>query len=129
MKLQKSTECALRILQYLYNNEHSGEVHSAGTIARATDMTYPNFVKIANQLRDGGYIASVQGRHGGYQLARADQKVSVYDVILVMQGALQISNAPLKKAPCNMQRYFSEVQDTLIDMLSQQYVADFSEIA
>ena len=129
MKLQKATECALCILHYLHINEHSGKTYSAETIARATNMSYPYFVKIANQLRDGGYIVSIQGRHGGYRLARTDQKVSVYDVILTMEGTIQISNVIEGSASCNMQGYFNEVQDVLIDKLSQKYVADFNIIA
>ena len=129
MKLQKSTECALRILQYLHINEHDGKAHSAETIARAVNMTYPFFLKVANQLRNKGYVIAVQGRNGGYKLARTGQKISVYDVILTTAGEIQISSAPSGKTPCSMQRYFGELQDTLIAKLSQQYVEDFSVTA
>ena len=128
MKLSKTTEYAIRILHYLYSYEHKEEVLTAQMISQATNMTYPYFIKVASQLREKGYITSTQGRHGGYQIARLNHKITVYDVVLAMEGDIQISTIPGVKAQCSMQKYFDQVREVVVDTLSKQYVADFSVI-
>jgi len=128
MRLSRSTEYAIRILHYLYNYEDKDELVTAHMLAQATGITYPVTIKIANQLLGKGHIKSVQGRRGGYRIAKRDGDISIYDVVLAVEGDIQISPTPGIEARCSMQSYFNQVQKVVVDTLSSQYVADFAAI-
>ncbi|MCL2842942.1 MAG: Rrf2 family transcriptional regulator [Oscillospiraceae bacterium] len=139
MKFQKSTGYALRILGYLHNytssSSGSGDMPTAQTISEAVGITYPYFIKIANQLKKNGMIGSVQGRNGGYQMAKPACEISVYDVVLAVEGELKISDCLAVDTQCNrsaehctMQGYFREVRLLLIDKLSSKKIADLGTV-
>jgi len=128
MKIQVSTDYAVRILQYLHQSED--ELHTASSIAEAIGITYPFFIKIANQLKKRKLIDSVQGRNGGYFLGRPAEEISLYDVFLSIEGELVISRC-LGDGPCMGDRHkdcrlhdvFRNVQEKVIEELSGQTIA------
>jgi len=121
MKIQISTDYAIRILQYLH--EDKGGLHTAMHIAEIVGITYPFFIKIANMLKKKRLLYSVQGRNGGYRLGRPAHKISIYDVFLAIEGELQISPC-LKhqddlctsghKRDCKFRSFLQALQDDLI---------------
>ncbi|MCL2547225.1 MAG: Rrf2 family transcriptional regulator [Oscillospiraceae bacterium] len=125
MRLQISTDYAVRILRHLHKN--SDELHTAASIAESVGMTYHFFAQIANQLKKRGLLDSVQGRKGGYQLGRPAQDISLYDVFLCVEGELQISrclgNGGLcdygKMRKCKMHGGLRSLQDTVIEEMSK----------
>ena len=132
MKVQISTDRAIRILQYLHVN--TGEVATAMTISQAVGVTYPFFIKIANQLKQNGLIGTVQGRHGGYQLAKSAEEISVYDVFLSTQGELKISNCLREDqhckqgavSHCRIHDFFCSLQDKMIEAMKKENIAGLS---
>ena len=132
MKLQISTNYAIRILQYLH--EHQWELPTAMTVSKAVGMSYSFFIKIANQLKHKGLIETVQGRNGGYRLAKNGAAISLYDVILAIEGKLHINRCLEKDRFCSrdnadtcvIRNYFDGVQDTLIQELSSKRIADLA---
>ena len=132
MRFQVSTDYAIRILRYLHHHTQSGELLTAQMIATGVDMTYPFFIKLANQLKRKKLITSVQGRNGGYKIARPGSNISIYDVFVAIEGDMGINhclqgNVRCKQSSegCHMQHFFLEMQETLIGMLSNKKIADF----
>ena len=130
MQLKTSTDCAIRILLYLDNHRN---LPTAKMISEETGLTYPFFIKISSQLKQHGLIDSVQGRTGGYGLAKPIYEISIYDVILAIEGELSVLHCLKKGVPCSqkgvrcaMQNYFENVQKELISQLSSKYIADFN---
>ena len=132
MQFQKSTDYAIRILHYLYRYVPRGETPTAQTIATATGMTYPYFIKLAALLRDHGLVKVVQGRNGGYQIGKHARGISLYDVVLAIEGELQIYHRFEKgKEPqgaCDVYAFFLDVQDALVHKLASTSIADFEQI-
>ena len=132
MRIQLSTDYAMRILQHLHRNKH--DIHTAMSIAEATRMTYPFFIKIANQLKTHGLVSSVQGRNGGYYLGRPAHTISFYDVFLAMEGELQINRclqddqfcSKCDPKDCKMYEFLYSLQKKMILELSSQTVADLA---
>ena len=130
MKLQVSTDYAVRILQYLHIN--GGQLHVAANIAESVGVTYPFFVQIANQLKKRGLLASAQGRNGGYQLSRPAHEISLYDVFVSVEGELQISRCLGGGGPCSygevrkcrMHDGLRDLQDTMIAEMSALSLVD-----
>jgi len=134
MQMQISTDYAIRILQYLHENGNGEELHTAMHIAQAIGITYPFFIKIANLLKQRGLICAVQGRNGGYRITGPAHEVSVYDVYLCMEGALQINRCfksedePCtngNKEDCKVRGFLSRLQnDVIIAEMSKKKIAD-----
>ena len=132
MKIQKTTDYAIRILRYLHQNANSGEVLTASAIADALRISYPHFIKLANPLKKNGLIISVQGRRGGYRLAARGHESSVYDIFLAIEGHLRISpytDARLDTEQCHVREYFLELEGQIINMMRQKKIADFDGAA
>ena len=131
MKIQISTDYAIRILQYLHENR--GGTHTAMTIAAATGITYPFFIKIANQLKKEHLLISVQGRNGGYALGKPASQISVYDVFLAVEGELQISRCTQEGEyscnrgtlpACGLRDFLYGIQEGIIQAMAEMMIAD-----
>ena len=133
MQLHVSTDYAIRILQYLHI--HRKELPTAMTISQSIHVTYSFFIKIANQLKQEGLLDAVRGRNGGYRLARPASEISLHDVILAMEGKLQINRclqddefcSRKTTKTCPVRKCLLSVQDGLIETLSQKSIADFAQ--
>jgi len=131
MQMQISTDYALRILQYLH--KHKEDLPTAMTISQSIGITYPFFIKIANQLKQKGLLSAVQGRNGGYRLARPAHQISIYDVFLSIEGSLHINRCLQEdqhcsrsaREHCHMHKFFHGLQQKLIDEMSSKNIADF----
>ena len=133
MKVQISTEYAIKILQYMH--ETSGRLWTAMDIAKGAGITYPFFIKIANTLKKGGLISSVQGRNGGYRLKKKAHEITIYDVFLCIEGELKISHclqigqpcAEEDKHDCYANQFFCKLKNTLILQMTEQTIASLSK--
>jgi len=132
MQLQISTDYAVRILQYLHKNKE--DLPTAMTISQSIGITYPFFIKIANQLKQKGLLSAVQGRNGGYRLARPAQQINLYDVFLCIEGELQINRCLQKNQTCSkgdttsckMHAFLRSLQNKVIEEMSGQSIADLA---
>jgi len=130
MKLQISTDYAVRILQCLH--KHEGGMLTAMEIAESTGITYPFFIKIALQLKKKGLLNSVQGRNGGYLLGKSAHKISIYDVFLCIEGEVQfcphLKNGKSclrgEASACKLHTFLYDLQEKLIEEMSNQSIAD-----
>ena len=134
MKFQKSTGYAIQILHYLHNytykGTYKGDMATAQMISQSIGITYPFFIKIANQLRQKNLVSSVQGRYGGYQLGKSAHEISVYDVFLAVEGDLKIPHSLKAQGyqvgeDCALQEYYTEVREALVAKLAGKSIADF----
>jgi len=125
MKIQISTDHAIRILQYLHKN---GGMYTAMEIADAVGITYPFFIKIANQLKKHKFLRSVQGRNGGYVLGKRAHEISLYDVFLCIEGKLQISTSiqRAEQNDCKLSKAWYSLQSKIIEEMSGQSISDLA---
>lgn len=133
MKIQVSTDYAIRILIYL--NENKEGIHTAHTISQAVKITYPFFIKIAKQLKDNGLVKTVQGRHGGYRLGKSEHVISIYDVYLAIEGELRLNRCLEEewsctngnKKHCKVHKFLYGLQhDVLIAQMSKTRISDLT---
>ena len=132
MQFQVATDYAIHILKYLHANKK--DMPTAMVISQATGMSYPFFIKVARQLKQHGLLNTIQGRNGGFILAKPATKISIYDVFLAIEGNLQVKRCFEDKQfckrgtadVCSTHEYFLALQKTMIENMSGKYVADFS---
>jgi len=133
MKLQISTDYAIRILQYLHTTHMGKEPHqTAMGITIATGLTYPFFTKLVNQLKKKELVKAIQGRNGGYMLAKPIEQISVYDVFLATGGEMQLRRCLVEGVcrkrdaveHCGLRGFFCDMQEDMIARMSAQSIGD-----
>lgn len=131
MQLQLATDYAIRILAFMY--QHENKLTTAVSMSEQLGITYLYFMKIVTKLKAAGMVTSVQGCNGGYQLTDSKKKISLYDVIDVMEGGISINRClqddmycSRNAAPeCAVHQYFKSLQEILVENLKAKYVSEF----
>jgi len=135
MKFQKITGQAIRIVGYL--NAHPNEIIPSKTISQELDISYQICIKISNMLKKGGLISTSRGIYGGFRLVKSAEKITLYDIVTLIEGPLSIYNDlehfnPNKKkkkgpeAAYPVEDAFLKIQKILIEELKKMTVADLN---
>jgi len=83
--LSKSCEYGLRASLYLASLDHDGYV-SIGTISEDLDISFPFLTKIFQKLNDAGLLESQRGPKGGVALTKPADTVSLYEIVVAIDG-------------------------------------------
>ncbi len=85
-----STKCqyALRAVYEIALSNHEG-VMTIGDIAKAQRVPQRYLEGILNQLRKGGLLEAQRGRSGGYRLAKGADKITVGEVVRLIDGPIR----------------------------------------
>lgn len=105
MKLTQEIDYAFRIIAHLAANE--GQVVGAPAIAEAMGVPSRFTLRILRKLNIAGLTKSRRGAKGGYSLNRPAESISLYDIILAIDGPIELSRCMHAGDPyCN--RFNSE---------------------
>lgn len=133
MKLTSRSEYALLALVYLSRNESEGYV-SVETIALAQRIPPKFLEQILLALKRARYVRSWKGQRGGYRLAKPANKITLAEIIRLLDGALAPTESvsvyfyeatPIEKEK-NLVRVFEELRDYIAEKLEQTTLADVS---
>ena len=86
MQLNRSTDYAIQMLLYLAK---VGKTVSSSKLAAAIGVSHRYLLQISAKLRAAGFIRAAHGPSGGLALDKAPEEISLYDVILGMEGIIQ----------------------------------------
>jgi Rrf2 family protein len=133
MKLTSRSEYALLALVYLSRNGSEGYV-SVETIALAQGIPAKFLEQILLALKRAKYVRSSKGQRGGYRLAKPADRITLAEIIRVLDGALAptqsvsvyfYESTPIEKEK-NLVRVFKEIRDYIAEKLERTTVADVS---
>jgi Rrf2 family protein len=96
MKLTRSCGCALHALEYLAARAEGTPVASHH-IAQARGVPEPFLRKVLSSLTSAGLLRSLKGPNGGYALARPAARITLLEVVEVVDGPIR-AEAPLAQA-------------------------------
>ena len=116
MKLTVKLEYACRALAQLAKRFEQGDVSSIEELANVERIPAKYLAQILSELRNGGLVESRRGKQGGYLLAKAPDQVTLYEVILLIEGdmfsetskAVGDSGEAVAKAWSDIQGVFEE---------------------
>lgn len=148
MKLSSQEEYGLRCLLYLARHE-CGTSLTIPEISQSEGISHHNVGKMLRILRQGGFVESERGQHGGYVLARAPERIVVADVLNALGGRLFDSsfceqhsgaeeNCAHTLSACSVRALWSRLQDavdavlqelTLRDLLREGYLFKDKEVS
>ncbi len=87
MVLSQKSQYAVRAVFELAKRHGSGPM-PAGRVAEAQYIPVRFLENILSELRQAGIVESVRGKEGGYRLSRAPRRLTVGEVIRLVQGPL-----------------------------------------
>ena len=115
MKISVKVDYACRVMAELARLHGSGELAQIDHLAQ-TEAVPANFLaQILLKLRDHGLITSRRGNQGGYTLARAPEEISLYDILLAVEGkCLHLSGNFDGRSGPRVKRIWDEISDVLV---------------
>lgn len=132
MQLQITTDYAIRIISYLA--KHQDHLFTAREMADQLGITYSYFIKVATRIRQAGYINSVQGSSGGYCLAKDASDITLFDIIVTMEGDIHInrclendrfcSRFTVDSQVCLVHNILESLQNDIITTLKSRRICD-----
>lgn len=134
MYITLETDYAVRIVAYL-SGLGEGRADSR-TISGQTNVPPRFTVKILRKLSVGGLVGSCKGPRGGYFLARPAQKITLLDVVELIEGACVISRCEqggylCQQSSCRFYNVYSEIsrelREKLADYTFDQFAASTEE--
>ena len=86
MQLNRSTDYAIQMLVYLAKTR---KTVSSSKLAAAIGVSHRYLLQISAKLRAAGFIQAAHGPSGGLVLIKHPDEISLYDVIIGMEGIVQ----------------------------------------
>ena len=126
--LSKTAAHALKAVVVLA--EHPGEFQGAAKVAERIDAPRNYLGKMLQILSREGIVASQKGFGGGFQLARAAEDVTLYDVVEPIDklskwdGCFINQSFCPEKGPCPLHERWEGIRDGYLSMLKESTVAD-----
>ena len=133
MKLTRRSEYALLALIHLARAKGEGYV-SVAAMAEAQGLPAKFLEQLLMALKRARIVKSQKGPHGGYRLARPAEKISLAEVIRLLDGALapteSVSTYFYESTPVEREkrllRIFKEIRDFVSAKLERTTLADVS---
>lgn len=131
--LSKSCEYGLRAALYLAFLDETGYV-PIGSISDELGISFPFLTKILQKLNDADLLASQRGPHGGVALAASPREISLYDVVVAIDGNEMFEECVLglpgcgEDEPCPIHDQWTPQRDRLETMLRSASLAELPDM-
>lgn len=132
MRISTRGEYGLRALMEL--GMEPDAAHSLRDIAARQHISLDYLEQIVPSLKSAGLIKARRGAHGGYQLAKPPEEITVFDALTALEGPLDpmacLSTAPeqtglgcLASGTCAVQEVWSEMKQAMEFVLKNKTLA------
>jgi FeS assembly SUF system regulator len=101
LRISKLSDYAIVLLCVMAKQE--GRTLTARSLAQATGVTAPTVTKLLKQLAAHGLLRSVQGRRGGYGLARDAAAITLTEIIEAVDGPIAMTECNLDEHDCGIE--------------------------
>jgi Rrf2 family nitric oxide-sensitive transcriptional repressor len=129
VQLTRYSDYSLRVLIYLA--VRPDERATIDEIAQAYGISRSHLMKVVHELGRGGFLSTVRGRGGGFQLARPPDEIGVGDVVRYTEGTLELvecfdpkTSACRIDAACGLRGVLEEALDAFLETLDGYTLAD-----
>jgi len=136
LRLSKKADYALMAMKHLALRSDRGistASSSAREIAEMYNIPIELMAKVLQRLVRRGLLASHQGTHGGYQLARLPTQISVADVIQAIDGPVTVTACSGDEgqqceqfSKCNVRDPLWRVRERILAALGECTIAELA---
>jgi Rrf2 family protein len=139
MKLSKKGEYALRSLINLGIAAEVGRLLvQVSELAESEQLPIKFLEQIMQALKEAGLVVSVRGKFGGYRLAKPARKITIGQVVRLIDGPLApigcVSQSAYEKctcpdeAHCGLRMLMLDVRNAIAGILDRYTLADVVEV-
>ncbi len=121
-KMNRKLEYSLMALKHM-SRKMPGELTSAKEVSDSYHAPFDATARMMQLMAQHGILRSEQGANGGYQITKDLSKVTLQDLIDIVQGPTKIAKCMQRDEPCELEsscNIISPVQ-TLNQKLSEFY--------
>lgn len=135
LRITKAEDQAVRLVMRL---AATGEQQTLGQLAEQEALPEPTVAKLLGQLRRGGVVEAIRGRHGGYVLSRDPADIPVAEVLRAL-GSGPVSDHPCVESPenggdcprtddCGLRAVWRHLQEQVNGLLENTTMADLLRV-
>lgn len=138
--LSNTSKYAVRAVIYLAVNANDGKKIGIKKISDALGIPSPFLGKILQTLVRRKILSSTKGPNGGFGVGKAPHKISLYDIIVEMEGPDLFHSCLLGAGSCDSQKdgtgtycalhgEFNEIRQQLVNLYQSKTVGELAEKA
>jgi Rrf2 family transcriptional regulator, nitric oxide-sensitive transcriptional repressor len=101
-KLNRKVEYSLMALKHM-SRKMPGELTSAKEVSDSYQAPFDATARVMQLMAQSGILRSSPGAQGGYQITKDLAKVTLHDLMELIQGPTQIAKCLHKEEPCEIQ--------------------------
>lgn len=135
--LSNTCKYAIRALIYLANYSEENKKIGIKKISEDLKMPSPFLSKILQSLAREKILSSTKGPNGGFALGRKAEEISLFDIVVHVDGEKYFNNCIIRLEPCTcyteeistcpVHRRFSAIRNDLITFYKDTNLADIIE--
>ena len=133
IKFSTRGEYGIRMIVEIARHYGKGPV-ALSEVARTEDLPLAYLEQLVGRLRKANLLASRQGAHGGYELSRSPQEITIGDVLRALEGpiapmlcASEIEHSSVeceRQGSCTVTTVWTRVRDAVAGALDGITVAE-----
>lgn len=124
MKISVQVDYACRVMAELARMHGTGELAQIEHLAEIEAVPANFLAQILLKLRNHGLITSRRGNQGGYLLARPPEEISLYDILVAVEGrCLQLSGNHAGRSGRRMRQVWQEISQSFAER-TKSYTLD-----
>ncbi len=128
--ITKKAEYAIIALTELAVQDRGSRITTA-EIARRRGIPVNLIVQLISKLREAGLVNSARGPYGGVALVGEPARISLRNVIEIIDGPVSITRCLLQDRPCRtdciLRGVWAEAQSKMLGVLEGVTIKDLSE--
>jgi Rrf2 family transcriptional regulator, iron-sulfur cluster assembly transcription factor len=135
--LSNTCKYAIRSLIYLANYAQGNEKIGIKKISDDLKIPSPFLGKILQGLARYKILASTKGPNGGFALGKKPEEISLYDIVVHVDGDSYFNNCIIRLEPCScfskddsycpIHKRFTQLRTDLINFYKETTLADIIE--
>jgi len=124
VKVSVQVDYACRVMAELARLHGTGELAQIEHLAKTESVPANFLAQILGKLRNAGLITSRRGNQGGYILARPPEEISLYDILIAVEGqCLQLSGNVEGRSGPRIKQVWDEISRDLV-VKTRSYTID-----
>ena len=130
MILSKTSEYAVRILVYMAANNE--EKYSAKFLYEQLNIPYKYLTKLMTDLAKRGCIKSIQGRNGGFKIAKKLNEITLASIVEAVEGVDSMGGCILgfdecsNDNPCAMHAFWEKNKASILHIFESTTLKDLA---
>ncbi len=135
--LSNSCRYGIRAVIYLASQPEAAGKTGIKKISSDLDLPAPFLSKILQQLAKQKVLSSTKGPHGGFSLLRDPRKLSLYDIVNIIDGDEIFTNCVMHngscksiekdKKPCPLHDDYMKIRDDRINLFRNKTIDELAD--